>query len=339
MSEHTRLRIKFQKTGPIRYIGHLDVMRFFQKCVRRAGIDISYTGGFSPHQIMSFAAPLGVGVESLGEYMDIEVNDSLDSGDAPEGSLEKDLEALDKENRKESRKGGLKESLKDSLEESFKDNPEENKEGTSKETNLRVSDLCYEINHESSSMVSPKDTPVGKKNPSLHITSEELVQRLNEASVPGIRIVSVKKLPDNAENAMASVAAAEYQVTFREGRVPALFQGDAGSIQSAVRDFLALPAIPYLKEGKKGTREIDLRPGIYRLSWEPEKKALTMLLDASSAGNIKPGQVTEALIDRHGQSLVENALKILRLETYTAVEPEGKGERKLIPMDEVGELF
>lgn len=260
MSDHTRLRIKFQKTGPVRYIGHLDVMRFFQKCVRRAGIDISYTGGFSPHQIMSFAAPLGVGVESLGEYMDIEVNDSLDS--------EEEL------------------------------NPT-----------------------------------------SFHITSEELVQRLNEASVPGIHIVSVKKLPEDAENAMASVAAAEYQVTFREGRVPELFQGDAASIQSAVRDFLALPAIPYLKEGKKGTREIDLRPGIYRLSWEPDKKALIMLLDASSAGNIKPGQVAEALLDRHGQSLVENALKILRLETYTAVEPEGKGERKLIPMDEVGEAF
>ena len=69
-----KLRIKFSKHGVLRFIGHLDVMRYFQKAIRRAGIDIAYTTGFSPHQIMSFAAPLGVGLESNGEYMDIEVN-------------------------------------------------------------------------------------------------------------------------------------------------------------------------------------------------------------------------------------------------------------------------
>ena len=58
----------------LKFIGHLDVMRYFQKAIRRAGIDISYSTGFSPHQIMSFAAPLGIGLESNGEYMDIEVN-------------------------------------------------------------------------------------------------------------------------------------------------------------------------------------------------------------------------------------------------------------------------
>ena len=69
-----KIRIKFAKYGAIKYIGHLDVMRFFQKAIRRAGIDIKYSEGFSPHQIMSFAAPLGVGMESFGEYLDIEVN-------------------------------------------------------------------------------------------------------------------------------------------------------------------------------------------------------------------------------------------------------------------------
>ncbi len=58
---------------PLRFIGHLDVMRFFQKAIRRAGIDIAYSSGFSPHQIMSFASPLGLGVESRGEYLDIQV--------------------------------------------------------------------------------------------------------------------------------------------------------------------------------------------------------------------------------------------------------------------------
>ena len=45
----------------MKFIGHLDVMRYFQKAIRRAGIDIAYSEGFSPHQIMSFAAPLSVG--------------------------------------------------------------------------------------------------------------------------------------------------------------------------------------------------------------------------------------------------------------------------------------
>jgi len=68
-----KIRIKFAKYGTMKFIGHLDMMRFFQKAIRRADIDIKYSEGFSPHQIMSFAAPLGVGVESIGEYLDIEV--------------------------------------------------------------------------------------------------------------------------------------------------------------------------------------------------------------------------------------------------------------------------
>ncbi len=79
-----KIRIKFCKHGAIRYIGHLDVMRYFQKAVRRAGIDIKYSGGMSPHQIMSFAQPLGVGYESDGEYLDIEVNSSLSSEESVE---------------------------------------------------------------------------------------------------------------------------------------------------------------------------------------------------------------------------------------------------------------
>lgn len=73
-----KIRIKFTKEGTMKFIGHLDIMRYFQKVMRRADVDICYSGGFSPHQIMSFAAPLGVGMESRGEYVDIEVN-STDS--------------------------------------------------------------------------------------------------------------------------------------------------------------------------------------------------------------------------------------------------------------------
>lgn len=73
------IRIKFQKYGVMKFIGHLDIMRYFQKAMRRANIDIAYSEGFSPHQIMSFAAPLGVGITSDGEYLDIEVKTTRSS--------------------------------------------------------------------------------------------------------------------------------------------------------------------------------------------------------------------------------------------------------------------
>ena len=67
------IRVRFSKYGFLKFIGHLDVMRYFQKAIRRADIDILYSEGYSPHQIMSFASPLGLGITSEGEYMDIAV--------------------------------------------------------------------------------------------------------------------------------------------------------------------------------------------------------------------------------------------------------------------------
>lgn len=74
-----KIRIKFKKQGPLKFIGHLDIMRYFQKVMRRADVDIRYSEGFSPHQVMSFASPLGVGLLSNGEYVDIEVNSTGNS--------------------------------------------------------------------------------------------------------------------------------------------------------------------------------------------------------------------------------------------------------------------
>ena len=57
-------------------------MRFFQKVMRRAEIPIAFTGGYSPHMIMSFASPLGIGLSSDGEYFDIELIEPVESEDA-----------------------------------------------------------------------------------------------------------------------------------------------------------------------------------------------------------------------------------------------------------------
>lgn len=79
-----KVRVKFSKSGPMKYVGHLDVMRYFQKALRRSGIDAACTQGLSPHMIMSFAAPLGVGLTSDAEYMDIELRTPLPSREAME---------------------------------------------------------------------------------------------------------------------------------------------------------------------------------------------------------------------------------------------------------------
>ncbi len=71
MEERFRVRIKFKKDGAMKFIGHLDVLRFFQKLIRRAGLDVAYSEGFHPHQLLSFANPLGVGLLSRGEYADL----------------------------------------------------------------------------------------------------------------------------------------------------------------------------------------------------------------------------------------------------------------------------
>lgn len=74
-----KVRIKYTKSEYLKFIGHLDVMRYFQKAVKRAGLDIAYSKGFSPHQLMSFAAPLALGVTSEGEYFDAEFNSLVSS--------------------------------------------------------------------------------------------------------------------------------------------------------------------------------------------------------------------------------------------------------------------
>lgn len=231
-----KLRIKFSKHGPVRFIGHLDVMRYFQKAIRRAEIDVAYSAGFSPHQIMSFAAPLGVGLESNGEYMDIEV-----------GSI---------------------------------------------------------------------------------TSCEDVKNRLNAVGAPGIEVTSVKILPEGAGNAMASVAAASYTVCFREGRAPRF------DIADRLPAFLEKEKILITKETKKGSREVDLKPGIYSLTWN--NNSFFMLVDASSSGNIKPSQIIEAFLAENGETLQENALLVTREDTYTNIGTEEN--KNLVPLDDIGQI-
>ncbi|MFI3238642.1 MAG: TIGR03936 family radical SAM-associated protein [Lachnospiraceae bacterium] len=232
-----KLRIKFRKFGPVKFIGHLDIMRFFQKAMRRADIDIAYSAGFSPHQIMSFAAPLGVGLESNGEYLDIEMNSA--------------------------------------------------------------------------------------------ITTVDFIKQFNAVTALGIELLDVRLLPADVGNAMASVAAALYTVTFRRGRAPACHW------QASFEDFMKLETIVVTKQTKKSTMELDLKPFIY--SYKIEGDSLQLLVDASSSGNIKPGMVVEAFMTYSGEVLQENALCIIREETYGKRTVDE--ETSFIPLADFGEVM
>ena len=66
-----RLRITFAKGEPIKYISHLDLMRTWERALRRAQVPLAYSEGFNPRPKISIAAPLPVGFTGRGEVMDI----------------------------------------------------------------------------------------------------------------------------------------------------------------------------------------------------------------------------------------------------------------------------
>lgn len=95
MAQDKKLCIKFSKTGSMKFISHLDLMRYVQKALRRAGIDVAYSQGYNPHQILSFAAPLGLGDTSEGDYLDLQVH-SIEN-------IEEFLESINQKMNKEIR--------------------------------------------------------------------------------------------------------------------------------------------------------------------------------------------------------------------------------------------
>ncbi len=226
-----KIRIKFAKTGSMKFVGHLDVMRFFQKLMRRADVDIAYSEGFSPHQIMSFAAPLGLGLTSKGEYLDIEVN-STDS-------------------------------------------------------------------------------------------SKEMIKRLNEHSVDGIKIISYRLLDYSVQNAMSSVAAAAYILCFRDGCKP------ASNLKRIFDDFMNQETINVVKQTKKSEVLMDIKPLIYE-NYVVGNEQILLILAAGSENNLKPELVMKAFSEFIGFELGQFDLIIERAELY------GKKDDELIPLMDFG---
>lgn len=67
------VRLRFSKTGRLKYISHLDINRAMSRALKRAQIPLWYTEGFNPHPYMSFSLPLSLGVESLCENVDLRI--------------------------------------------------------------------------------------------------------------------------------------------------------------------------------------------------------------------------------------------------------------------------
>lgn len=202
----------------MRFIGHLDMMRYFQKAFRRSGIDIQYSQGYSPHQLISFAAPLGVGLTSTGEYMDIVM------GECP--------------------------------------------------------------------------------------SSEELVRRINEQMVEGVRILSAVVLPDDSKNAMSIVTTADYRITFREDMAPDF------DLAAAIEDFMAQDEIIVTKKTKKSEKTMDIKPMIH--CFRAENDGCFMNVATGSTQNLKPEQVMSTLYQFMGREFDGFAIYIHRTETYGA---------------------
>lgn len=71
------VRIWFSKTGRVKYVSHLDIMRCMTRAVRRAEIPLWYTEGFNPHPYLNFLQPLPLGVEGMNEPLDIRIEGDI----------------------------------------------------------------------------------------------------------------------------------------------------------------------------------------------------------------------------------------------------------------------
>lgn len=92
-----KITCKFSKTGNLKYISHLDVLRFIQRAVKRAGIEAKYSEGFNPHMKTSFGFPLSLGTESIGEYFELELDEKISPQefmDKMNGVMPKEMQML-----------------------------------------------------------------------------------------------------------------------------------------------------------------------------------------------------------------------------------------------------
>jgi radical SAM-linked protein len=78
-----RIRITFTKQGPLRYTGHLDLHKLWERAARRAELPLAYSQGFHPQPKMNMAAALPLGFSSRCEVMDLKLEHDISLDDLP----------------------------------------------------------------------------------------------------------------------------------------------------------------------------------------------------------------------------------------------------------------
>ncbi|WP_337175962.1 TIGR03936 family radical SAM-associated protein [Paludisphaera sp.] len=81
MTQAAKVRLRFAKRGDLRLTSHHDLMRCLERLLRRAAIPVAVTQGFSPRPKITFALAMGLGIEGLGEVVDLELAEPLDPGE------------------------------------------------------------------------------------------------------------------------------------------------------------------------------------------------------------------------------------------------------------------
>ena len=223
-----RVRVKFAKYGPMKFIGHLELMRYLMSAVRRTRIPVKYDEGMHQRMIMSFAMPLGVGPTSSAEYMDIELEEP--------------------------------------------------------------------------------------------ISTEEAMRELEPHMCEGLDILDFREVDGSKRTkAMTIVAAADYEVRFREGFAP------DWDWKAALKAFCSRESIPWVKETKKGTREVDMREWIYDMQIRDDADSVYLRLCCSVGDNLKPEQLFGEMFRSYGHELPRFALQVHRIDLLTKREPEEGG--------------
>ncbi len=77
MNRTFKLKIYFSQGGPFKYVSHLDLVKLWERLLRRAGIPLAYSHGFTPHPKIIVASPLPVGFEGLEEVMEVVLTSPL----------------------------------------------------------------------------------------------------------------------------------------------------------------------------------------------------------------------------------------------------------------------
>ncbi|HEX5597977.1 MAG TPA: TIGR03936 family radical SAM-associated protein [Micromonosporaceae bacterium] len=93
-----RIRIRYAKRGPLRFTSHRDFARAFERALRRAGIPIAFSQGFTPHPRISYASAAPTGVASEAEYLEIGLQARMDPSAvraALDAALSPGLDVLD----------------------------------------------------------------------------------------------------------------------------------------------------------------------------------------------------------------------------------------------------